>query len=352
MGPIDFQGIIDILFNFSIFGSVNENLSTTCLNCSTPLVGSYCHHCGQQNLPLKLSVWQLLVLFFGEFFNYDGRLFRSIRLLVSSPAGLTKAYMEGKRSSYVNPVRFYLFTSAFYFLFINYLVVPKENSLQSELSEELSLESNSNQFAKGFSEGFIKINSKTDSIKPKGTFDSEFASFEAYKANQAALNSEDRASDFELRIVEKFYEVKEKYKDGTSFFGAMTKEILTRLPQLLLLTLPLLALVSKLIFFRRRDYWYFDHLVFVLHLATSLFFLLFIQEGLEFVASSTGLSWLGKIADWLGILWLGYYLFSFKRFFGKSWKKTLLLFLWSGFWQSILLTMVFALLVFISFFNL
>jgi hypothetical protein len=214
------------------------------------------------------------------------------------------------------------------------------------------LESKSDQFSKGFSEGFIEINSKTESTKTRGAFNSEFTSFEAYKAHQATLSPKVRASGFELRLVEKFYEVKEKYKDGTSFFGAMTKEILTRLPQLLLLTLPLLALVSKLIFFRRRDYWYFDHLVFVLHLATSLFFLLFIQQGLEFVASSTGLSWLGIITDWIGILWLGYYLISFKRFFGKRWKNTILFFLWSGFWQSILLTMVFALLVFVSFFNL
>ena len=272
--------------------------------------------------------------------------------MISKPAGLTFAYMEGKRNNYINPIRFYLFTSAIYFLFINYVVVPNEGSLQTELSEELTMGSPDDQSVTGVSKGNTAINPNKDSTQTGGAFNSEFASFEAYKTHQATLNPKDRASDFELRLVEKFYEVKGNYKDGTSFFAALAKEIVSRLPQLLLLTLPLMALLSKLIFFRRRDYWYMDHLTFILHAATSLFFLLFIQHGLGYLAFCSDQSWIKVLAGWLGVVWIGYYLISFKRFFGKGWGKTLMFLMWLSFWQSILLTAVFALLAFVSFFSL
>jgi hypothetical protein len=95
-----------------------------------------------------------------------------------------------------------------------------------------------------------------------------------------------------------------------------------------------------------------DHLVFILHGATSLFLLLFIQQGLEYVAGSTEQGWLEFLSQLLAIVWLGYYLMSFKRFFGKSWGKTVLLFTWLGIWQLLLLLGVFSFLMVASLFNL
>jgi len=333
---------------------VKKNFSTSCLNCSTPLRGAYCQHCGQQNLPLKQSVGELLLVFFGEFFNYDGRFLRSIRLMFSQPGALTLAYLEGKRTSYINPVRFYLFTSAFYFLVINYVVLPSQDpSSTVVLPKQIQIKQSSSEgaamgFFDGMNEGLAAAEGGGDGtqIQP------EFESFQAFKANQDSLSTEKRATALELRFIEKFYEVKEKYGDSTSFTSALGKEVVSRLPQLLLITLPLLALVSKLVFFRRKQYWYMDHLVFILHGATSLFFLLFIQQGLEYVAGSTEQGWLESLSQLLTVVWLGYYLMSFKRFFGKTWGKTILLFSWIGFWQAFLLLGVFTLLMVVSLFNL
>jgi hypothetical protein len=70
------------------------------------------------------------------------------------------------------------------------------------------------------------------------------------------------------------------------------------------------------------------------------------------VALSTEQGWLETIAQLLTLVWIGYYLISFKRFFGKSWGKTLLLFSWLGFLQVLLLLGVFILFMAVSLFNL
>jgi hypothetical protein len=329
---------------------MNQQPNPTCLNCDEPLSGSFCQHCGQQNLPLKQSVGQLLLVFFGEFFNYDGRFLRSIRLMLSQPGAITLAYLEGKRTSYVNPVRFYLFTSAFYFLLINYLVIPTLDTSPSFNLPSQVQQSSSEGAAMGFFDG---LNEGLAAGGGDGTqIQTEFESFQAFKANQDSLTTEKKATALELRFIEKIYELKEKYGDSTSFTSALGKEVVSRLPQLLLITLPLLALISKLVFFRRKQYWYMDHLVFILHGATSLFFLLFIQQGLEYVASSTEQGWLEFLSQLFAVVWLGHYMMSFKRFFGKSWGKTVLLFSWLGIWQLLLLLSVFTFLMVVSLFNL
>ena len=314
-----------------------------CLNCNTPLTGRYCSECGQENRPKKLSVWQLLGQFFSGLLNYDGRLVQSIRLLFSKPSALTLAYMEGKRSSYVNPVQFYLFTSAIYFLFSSTFSNP----------DVIDFANSEN------AENTVSIGSPPEIIEdleqertPTSNLESEFESFEEYLSNQETLEPEDRSSDFELRFIEKFYQIKDKYEGQKGFIQAFGEEVLNRLPQVLFITLPLLALILKLVFIRRKQYWYIDHLIFILHIATSFFILLFVQKGLELLASSTGWSIISFISGLLGFSWMIYYLISFKRFFEKGWAKTLLFFILSSFLQSVLFMVVFALLLVFAFFNL
>ena len=302
----------------------------------------------------------MLGQFFSGLLNYDGRLILSIRLLFSKPAALTLAYMEGKRSSFVNPVQLYLFTSAIFFLFSSTFSTPDLINIASddEKGNVVSIgslpetsASETVDLAKGFSEGIEagKRMTESDSIV---NLESDFESYEEYLSNQLTLKPEDRSSSFELKFVEKFYQIKDKYEGQKGFLQAFGEEILNRLPQVLFITLPLLALILKLVFIRRKHYWYIDHLIFVLHIATSFFILLFIQKGLELLASSTDWSAFNFISGLLGFSWLIYYLISFKRFFEKGWPKSLLFFFLTGFLQSILFMVVFALLLVFAFFNL
>lgn len=99
----------------------------------------------------------------------------------------------------------------------------------------------------------------------------------------------------------------------------MGNAIYARIPQLLIITLPILALLSKLLFIRQRHYWYIDHLIFVLHITTSLFVVLIATNLLSFASTNTELSAFNGAGLLLNLGWLGYYFISLKRFFAKSW---------------------------------
>src|SRR4030095_10871822 len=87
-----------------------------CLNCGTAVMGRYCHVCGQENIEPKESFWHLVTHFFNDVTHFDGKFFITLKDLLLKPGFLTKEYMIGKRASYLNPVRMYVFTSAIFFL--------------------------------------------------------------------------------------------------------------------------------------------------------------------------------------------------------------------------------------------
>lgn len=98
-----------------------------CLNCGTTVIGRYCHHCGQENVEPKESVWQLLLHFFNDITHFDGKFFSTLKELLFKPGFLSTQYMIGRRATYLNPIRMYLFTSFIFFLlfFHPYLLINR-----------------------------------------------------------------------------------------------------------------------------------------------------------------------------------------------------------------------------------
>ena len=278
------------------------NASASCLNCDAPISGDFCSNCGQAVIHSRLTIWQLLGQFFSSTFNYDGRLIRSIKTLFFHPAALTLAYISGKRRQFVNPVQFYLFTSAVYFLIAGATRTEPLIELESEQTTEAT------------------------SAPIDGEIELSFENFKDYMSNQETLKVEERSNEVELLFIEKFYRLKSEYSTPKAVLSAVGKEIYARIPQLLIITLPFLALLSKLLFIRQKQYWFIDHLVFILHVTTSLFIVLILTNLLNFVSNKTEISVLNSVSVLLNMSWLGYYLTSLKRFFHKSWIKSILYF--------------------------
>lgn len=86
-------------------------LHPNCLNCGAPLHGEWCHVCGQRDVDPRASLWTVLAEFFGEVFEIDGRLARTIPAFLFRPGALTVAFAEGRRASYTSPVRLYVFAA-------------------------------------------------------------------------------------------------------------------------------------------------------------------------------------------------------------------------------------------------
>ncbi|NOT90432.1 DUF3667 domain-containing protein [Ferruginibacter sp.] len=108
---------------------LKERKEKNCLNCNAQVQGKYCHICGQENIEPKESAWHLVSHFFQDITHFDGKFFSSLKLLIFKPGFLSREYMMGRRASYLNPIRFYVFTSALFFLifFSLYHFDPAEN---------------------------------------------------------------------------------------------------------------------------------------------------------------------------------------------------------------------------------
>lgn len=79
-----------------------------CLNCGTQLQGDFCHSCGQQ-----AHVHRTLRAFGHDLLHgalhFEGKIWRTIPLLVWKPGELTRRYIDGERAKFVSPVALFLF---------------------------------------------------------------------------------------------------------------------------------------------------------------------------------------------------------------------------------------------------
>jgi len=88
---------------------------TGCLNCGTPLAGTYCAHCGQKDAPANPTFRDLIQDAAQELLNLDGKIFRSTWLLLTRPGLLTCEYFAGRKARYLSPLRLYLIFSIGFF---------------------------------------------------------------------------------------------------------------------------------------------------------------------------------------------------------------------------------------------
>ena len=82
--------------------------STNCLNCTAPLTGAFCINCGQ-----KAKVHRTLTAFWHDLihgvFHFDGKIWRTLPMLVWKPGELTRRYINGERARFVSPLALFLF---------------------------------------------------------------------------------------------------------------------------------------------------------------------------------------------------------------------------------------------------
>ena len=124
---------------------------TTCLNCGAVLPGRFCPDCGQKDQPIRQPAHVFITESVSEYFGLDGRLWRSLGALLFRPGALTEAYLDGRRTHYLRPLRLYLSaTVLFFFLLsfkdpfaieertITYAPIPADSALTpDDLSERL-----------------------------------------------------------------------------------------------------------------------------------------------------------------------------------------------------------------------
>src|SRR5258708_12402152 len=73
-----------------------------CANCGASLGGAYCHVCGQKAVSSDVSLHDFAHEAMHEFGHLDGKIVRTLRLLVAKPGMLTREFLDGRRSRYIS----------------------------------------------------------------------------------------------------------------------------------------------------------------------------------------------------------------------------------------------------------
>lgn len=317
----------------------NEN----CLNCGTKLIDTFCHHCGQKDIPKRQTLGELFSNFISSFWNYEGKFFKTTKYLITRPGFLTTEYTAGRRESYFHPARMYVFISFVFFLLFfslpdneNTVVVSDEAQLTQEdlkearegmkkanLDSILASISGQDSTLKTFAPGLMdSIKEKTENRKKKGGFNwglkkAEYRSIQAYDSAQRAKPENDRDGWIKKRLVTKGIELNQKYEgDGSKFakdFGDAFKENFSKV---LFYLLPIFALLLKLLYVR-RDFFYSEHLVFSIYYYNFFYLAGSLQMLVNLVPA---LDWAGTLIGF----WIFFYLlFAMKRMYKQGWGKTI-----------------------------
>lgn len=80
-----------------------------CLNCGTVLLGAHCVACGQA-ARVHRSVLSLGHELLHSVFHLEGKLWRTVPLLVFRPGELTRRYIDGERAKFISPMALLLFS--------------------------------------------------------------------------------------------------------------------------------------------------------------------------------------------------------------------------------------------------
>jgi hypothetical protein len=94
--------------------------ATDCPNCSAAVSGNFCHQCGQETVLHPASTREFVHEFIGHYVALEGKLWKSLGLLLFRPGRLTLEYIKGRRVRYVQPLRLYLTFSLIFFAVMKY----------------------------------------------------------------------------------------------------------------------------------------------------------------------------------------------------------------------------------------
>ena len=176
----------------------------------------------------------------------------------------------------------------------------------------------------------------------------QFRSVEHYDSVQNTLPRGKKDGWISKAFTRRGLELKEKYSnDMRQGLNLMWSDFLHKLPYMLFLSLPFFAFILKLLYMRRKNFFYSDHAVFTLYHYIFSFILLMAMLALGQIRDWTGFFWIQWFMITLLFIWSVYLLIEMKIFYRQRWIKTIIKFLLMnslGFVVIIILFFVFLLI--------
>lgn len=329
-----------------------ERTEKICLNCNATLHGYYCHVCGQANREPRDSVWGIVSHFFYDITHFDGKFFTTLGTLIRKPGFLSLEFIRGRRARYLEPVRMYVFTSALFFLVFFTLFdvhnmtlslkepgkIEKGNLDKLKAAALANAETREDSLAIERGLAFIpksalsvEVDSARDNNGPKVGFSIEPTRYNTvgqYDSAQRALPAAHRDGWIKSAFSRRLISLNSRYQEDR---GQLLRDIMDKFlhsfSAILFVSLPLFALYLNLLYIRRKQYYYADHVIFLIHLYIFTFLFLLVYFALDSARTFFDLQFIGWIE---GLFLLSGIFFAYKsmrNFYRQGRAKTILKFL-------------------------
>lgn len=250
----------------------------TCQNCGFIVEDRYCSHCGQENTETRQRFHFLITHFIEDFAHYDSSFWQTVKDLYFKPGFVTKEYLSGKRISYVNPVKLYIFISFISFLLLAIIPINPNGetnfdfSVGKDADTELALLDSLNKDAKLSNVNLLNENDKNAKVAElEKQLDNELTIFKPLVKKSIDIENSGLSKEKQREIF--------------------IEKIFSLLPKGLFVYMPIFAFVIW-IFYNKKKWWYFDHGIYTLHYFSIL------------LLSILFLSLLSRLVDWINLSFL------------------------------------------------
>lgn len=293
--------------------NLSERKEKICLNCNAVVYGRFCHICGQENIEPREPFKHMLAHFVFDLFHFDGKFFVTMKSLLFKPGFLSQEHLKGRRADYLHPIRLYIFTSAFFFLF---LFSFNSNKIDDK-----------------------QVSTPKDSVTNNDlvNFERSYSSIREYDSVQAKRPKDKKDGFIIEKLTRKNLILKEKYPDSKELWSKGIDVFTHQFPKLLFVSLPIFAFILFLLYARKGRYFYADHIVYTLHLYSTFFIIIFLVMCLNIAFTAVGLYDYGKGGEknyldgfissgFSACVLLFYWYKSLRKFYQQSRRKTILKF--------------------------
>ncbi len=298
--------------------------NVVCKNCETHFNGKFCPECGQAIKDYDKPFGFIFYNFLGDFFSFDTRFIRSFGSLLVKPGFLTFEYFNGRRVKYAPPFRIFIFVSFVMFLLLQiYTNRGLTKVLDAELSDK-NLFSIDSVSAMAVDSILSQVKVEMDSTQAENlNFHIDMETFRDTRDLRNGLNK------FAVSLEKKLEtETNSKKREKLQEYIRLCRSpeqavarILEYMSWAFFLLLPVFALILKLAYIRRKQY-YMRHLIFSIHIHSFVFVILSLIVGL-YLITNVNLKFVSTI------LFLSvpvYFILALKKFYGQSYGKVVLKF--------------------------
>lgn len=259
-----------------------------CLNCGFSFTSiehdNFCPKCGQKNTDRKYAFGELIWDFFTVAFNFDFKYLKSITGFLFKPGKLTNQVLAGKRKSNPQPFRLFVILSFLTFFLLSYTsdkLSLGENFVTVDLEEGEIL--NDSLFYCLVADNYAESLAKKDTITPFNnaiyyTVVDNTAPQKAIEIAGMECSGFDILCWIRKESVSIFHHRHKEF--SLNPFGIAQKAtnyLIGNMGVTILATIPLLALILKLLYLRRK-FILVEHTIFAINYWNALFIILILLQ--------------------------------------------------------------------------